>query len=173
MSAEAEVLTFLLQEKGAFPNNPHLPLLVYPQAVELTDAADPAERFETVWRRNDWQPAWRWGVYDFPHYHSTAHEALGVYRGSAKLRFGNSPDATVQIHAGDMIVIPAGVAHQNLGASDDFHVVGGYPHGQSADLMRGKAGERPGADHRIHAVPLPTSDPLFGSEGPLIRYWRQ
>ena len=50
---------------------------------------------------------------------------------------------SAHVEAGDVIIIPAGVGHQNLGSSPDFHVVGGYPVGPEPDLLRGNPGERP------------------------------
>ena len=65
---------------------------------------------------------------------------------------------------GDVIVIPAGVAHQNISASDDFGVVGAYPDGREWDLLRGRSGERPvspalrGSQHRDKRTwPVPES----------------
>ena len=75
------------------------------------------------------------------------------------------------VRPGDVIVIPAGVAHKNLGASADFRVVGAYPRGQHPDLCTGKPGERPQADRRIARVPLPEQDPVYGPGGPLIAHW--
>lgn len=175
MAANLELLTFRFGDAGAFPNHPRLPVLVYKHAAAARGAANEAEAiakfFESAWPKHHWQAAWRWGVYDFVHYHSTAHEVLGIYRGRASLRLGDSAGATLVVEAGDMIVLPAGTAHQNLGASEDFHVVGGYPDGQTADLLRGHPGERPAADERIAAVPLPKADPLTGRTGPLVSQW--
>lgn len=175
MAEAADVLTFRFQDAGAFPNHPTLPVLVYKRARSPADAGGTealAGWFEQIWPQHGWHPAWRYGVYDFPHYHSTAHEALGVYRGHASLRLGDHVGVTLVVEAGDLIVLPAGTAHQNLGASSDFHVVGGYPVGQTADLLRGKPGERPAADARIAHVPLPSGDPLFGATGPLAKHWK-
>ncbi len=152
-------------DAGDIPNS-RSPLLVYAGAVP----AD-ADAIETLFRRNGWQPAWRYGVYPFPHYHSTAHEVLGVYRGSARIRLGHSAGRVFEVKAGDVIVIPAGVGHENLGASEDFHVVGGYPPDQRADLLRGREGERPAADERIAQLAQPVTDPVYGAGGPLVALW--
>jgi uncharacterized protein YjlB len=158
------------KDDGIFPNSP-LSLLRYRQAV-ITDARDPASIFERRFAENDWTNSWRDGVYSFPHYHSTAHEVLGVYSGAATLRLGGGHGKNVEVHAGDVIVIPAGVAHQNIGASDDFGVVGAYPGGSDWDLLRGLPGERPKADRNIATLPTPDNDPIFGAEGPLRRIWK-
>jgi uncharacterized protein YjlB len=97
---------------------------------------------------------------------------LGVYSGAATLRLGGEPGKDVEVHAGDVIVIPAGVAHQNIGASNDFGVVGAYPEGRKWDLLRGLPGERPKADHNIAALPMPENDPIYGLEGPLPKIWQ-
>src|ERR1041385_8695240 len=104
-----------------FPNS-GLPVLVY---REVTDFAvvDPAAFLEERFAANDWTNSWRDGVYPFAHYHSTSHEVLGVYSGSANLRLGGDHGKTVEVHAGDVIVIPAGVAHQNISSSGHFGVV--------------------------------------------------
>lgn len=174
MADAPEVLTFRFGDADAIPNNPKLPVLVYKQAGAAAGARDPeslARWFEQTWPKHGWRAAWRYGVYEFPHYHSTAHEVLGVYRGQASLRLGDKAGATLVVQAGDMVVLPAGTAHQNLGASADFHVVGGYPEGQEADLLRGEPGERPAADQRIARVPRPAADPLTGAAGALVANW--
>ena len=75
--------------------------------------------------------------------------------------------------AGDVVVIPAGVAHKSLGAGNDFVVVGAYPRGQEGyDMCRGKREERLQADRNIVSVPLPGADPLYGPDGPLTEHWR-
>ena len=93
---------------------------------------------------NGWGGSWRDGIYPFPHYHSTAHEVLGICRGEAKVRFGGDTGIVLAVRAGDVVVIPAGVGHQNLGASADLLVVGAYPRGQSWDL----AAAAPKSGHR-------------------------
>lgn len=169
----ADVLTFRFQDSGSIPNNPHLPVVLYQHVGRPNPRPDElAAWFEREWPKHGWHAAWRWGVYDFPHYHSTAHEILGVYRGQATLRLGHTTGVTIVAEAGDVLVLPAGTAHQNLGSSADFHVVGGYPEGQEADLLRGEAGERPAADERIANVPLPIGDPLLGPTGALVEHWR-
>ena len=166
----SNVIKHTLTDDGTFPNNADLPLLVYPGALPLPEQ-DPASAFESKFRENGWGGSWRDGIYSYHHYHSTAHEVLGVYRGMARVQLGGDERVTLTVEPGDVIVIPAGVAHKNLGSSRDFGVVGAYPAGQQWDMNYGKAGERPEADENIAQVPLPEQDPVFGSDGPLVRSW--
>ena len=83
----ASVGAHWFKDDGAIPNNPELPLLVYRRATTLADD-DPATVFEALFTANGWPAAWRNGIHPFHHFHSTAHEALGVYRGTATARFG-------------------------------------------------------------------------------------
>lgn len=167
----ANLLVLRFSDAGDIPNNPSLPALVVKKAIQAVKPEERARFFEETWPKHGWIPAWRWGVYDFPHYHSTAHEILGVFAGQATLRIGGKTGATLSVEAGDMIILPAGTGHQNLGGSPDFQVVGGYPKNQKADLMKGKSGERPQADQRIAQVPPPIGDPLGGSHGPVCDHW--
>src|ERR1700742_3634573 len=81
-SAMTEPQTFTFADDGAIPNSKR-PLLVYRQAVP----ADPAA-IERIFTANRWPAAWRDAVHPFHHFHSDAHEALGVASGHAKVRFG-------------------------------------------------------------------------------------
>jgi uncharacterized protein YjlB len=167
---EVEPQQLVFKDDGSIPNNT-LPLLLYREAF-APDTKDLASVMEQRFAENDWTGSWRAGVYPFLHYHSTSHEVLGVFSGSATLRLGGAQGTTVEVRLGDVIVIPAGVGHQNLGSSADFSVVGAYPGGRQWDLLRGLPGERPQADRNIAAVPLPDNDPVYGSNGPLKRIWK-
>ena len=167
---KAEVTSHLFEDDGAIPNNSSLPFLIYLTALEGT-AGDLAAAFEDRFAANRWGGSWRYGVYPFPHYHSTAHEVLGVARGTATLRLGGGNGIEIPVSAGDMVVIPAGGGHQNLGSSPDFLVVGAYPEGQEPDLCRGRPEERPRVLDNIARVPLPERDPVHGAEGPLAERW--
>jgi uncharacterized protein YjlB len=162
--------TAIFKDDGVIPNNCY-PLLLYRGVINV-GPADPAARVEEQFAANNWTNSWRNGIYPFHHYHSTSHEVLGIYRGSATMRLGGEQGRDFIVQAGDVIVIPAGVGHKNLGASDDFAVVGAYPDGRQWDLLTGKTGERPKADHNIAALPLPGRDPVYGANGPLRVIWR-
>ncbi len=73
---------------------------------------------------------WRNGIYGFHHYHSTAHEVLGVYAGWTDVQFGGQAGIGVRLEKNDVVLIPAGVAHKNLAQSTGFGIVGAYPRGQ-------------------------------------------
>ena len=165
-----QVIHQRLKDDGSFPNNERLPLLVY-QGVLALPHSNPAAIVEDLFESNGWNGSWRNGIYEFHHYHSTAHEVLGVYSGSAEVQLGGDNGVSLTVGRGDVIIIPAGVAHKNLGADSDFRVVGAYPLGQGPDMCYGKAGERPQADQNIIKVPLPQKDPVDGIGGPMVDHW--
>ena len=89
---EPEQFTFI--DDGRYPGSV-LPLLLYRAAI-TADSEDRGSIFERAFAQNDWCNSWRNGVYSFSHYHSTSHEVLGVYHGSAKLRLGGKHGQTVE-----------------------------------------------------------------------------
>jgi len=149
-------------DDGSIPNNPTLPVLIYPAVLDL-DGADPAGDCIERFAAHGWHGAWRNGIFPFPHFHSNAHEALGICAGEAEVRLGGTGGLTLTVRAGDALVLPAGTGHQNLGSSPDFLVVGAYPDGMDWDLCRGGADERPDVLDAIRRVPTPLTDPLHGT----------
>jgi uncharacterized protein YjlB len=167
--AQERVVHF--SDDGLIPNNPKLPLVIYRRALKM-QGRDAAGRIEELVAANEWGGTWRNGIYGYHHYHSTAHEVLLVYCGSAGVQLGGESGVVEQLETGDVLIIPAGVAHKNLGSSNDFAVIGAYPEGQEWDICYGKPEERLKADENIARVPLPKSDPVYGADGPLLRHWR-
>lgn len=161
-----EIQTHLLEHDGTIPNNPRFPLLVYPNA--FPSKVSP-EQIQDCFSANRWHGNWVNGVFDYHHYHSTAHEVLGCFSGSATVQFGGESGPKIEIAAGAGVVIPAGVGHKNLGSSSDFGVVGAYPPGQDWDLC-----ERDDGSHAevIANVGKPPTDPFFGECGALIDLWK-
>src|SRR5882672_3037179 len=119
----AKVVAHLLAADGAIPNHPRWPLLVYPAAL-----------FEQLFARNGWPAAWRNGVFPFHHFHSNAHETLGIYSGEVTVQFGGDGGVVVTARAGDVIVLPAGTGHKKLSSRGALGVVGAYPAGEHADM---------------------------------------
>ena len=167
---EIEVQEHFFEDDGRIPNNPELPLLVYPGALGDLDLSP--SRCKELLAKNGWSGAWVNGVFSYHHYHSNAHEVLCVVSGEASIALGGPQGVTVEVNARDVLVIPAGVGHRNAGSSNDFAVLGAYPRGQeSYDLRTGEEGERPKVLENIRSVPLPEADPLYGSVEPLLARW--
>lgn len=153
--------TFLLERHDWVPNHPHLPVLHWHEVVVNGDIA---EQLEQRFSHHGWEPQWRGGIYDYHHYHSTAHEALGCFAGQATVMLGGPGGREVHVRAGDVVLLPAGTGHRCLGASDDFGVVGAYPLQQDWDVCR----DAPDAQRleRIRTLPFPPEGPVGGKD-----YW--
>src|SRR5690242_4915858 len=161
-----EPQAFNFADDGAIPNS-KLPLLVYRQALP----ADPAA-IERIFTANRWPAAWRDSVHPFHHFHSDAHEVLGVASGSGKVLFGGPSGQVLEVSAGDVVVIPAGVGHCRQSKSDDLLIVGAYPDNTGArDLRRGNPAEHEEVVRNVASVSLPLADPVSGDDGPLMRVW--
>lgn len=161
---------YFYAESGGIPNS-RFPLIAYEGAIDAT-IADPEAAFEQLFGSHRWGHCWRNGIFDFHHYHSTAHEVLGIARGSAEVMFGGATGETLALQAGDAVLIPAGVGHMRESASPDLMVIGAYPLGQRPDLVMDGALEPEFARARIEAVPFPEADPIEG-RGALQRLWRR
>ncbi|KAK1238573.1 hypothetical protein MKX07_004149 [Trichoderma sp. CBMAI-0711] len=117
-------------------------------------------------------PQWRYTMYDTTHFHSTTHEVLCVAAGRAKLCFGgerNPGRVEPVVSKGDVIVVPAGVAHRLLENLDPepFLMVGSYPSGKTWDMCYGKNADEYDADS-IKALPWFGKDPIYGDDGPVL-----
>jgi uncharacterized protein YjlB len=149
-----------LDASGAVPNNPALPVILVAGAFE----AGSPEAAEAMFARHGWPPAWRNGIYSYPHLHSTAHEALAIARGEVTVLIGGEGGARRHLSAGDAVVLPAGTAHQKLDGSEDLLVVGAYPPGQEADELRPdqRMPEPAALRAAIAALPDPPCNPVNG-----------
>ncbi|MDR5757176.1 cupin [Caballeronia sp. LZ035] len=168
LSPHARCEHFMLPENGWVPNNRRLPVLLWRGAIDPV-APDGAGRFEALFAQNGWPPQWRDGVFDYHHYHSTAHEVLGIASGDAELILGGPHGRVIAVRAGDALVLPAGTGHCRLTSGRGFQVVGAYPPGQQWDIRREALDERERA--AMEALPFPASDPVAGDDGPLRHHW--
>jgi len=164
------VAAHLLAAAGAIPNHPRWPLLVYPGAVAV-EGDDPAAAFEALFGRNRWPPAWRNGVYPFHHFHSDAHEALGIYSGEVTVQFGGEGGVVLTVRPGDVIVLPAGTGHKKLSSRGSLGIVGAYPMGQKPDMHTAPFADAQRSAAAVARVPLPDCDPVHGAKGPLFEQW--
>jgi uncharacterized protein YjlB len=172
LTKSADPLALTFTDDGSIPNNPLLPFLVYRGAIDLSGTPDPEQVVEKTFARHGWGEMWRNGIYRYVHYHSMIHEALGIARGKAKVRFGGINGEVVDISAGDVVVLPAGTGHQAMWVAPELVVIGAYPKSGKYDLCRGSKAEHAKALVTIPQVPLPATDPVHGKDGPLMRLWR-
>lgn len=164
------IVRSILTEDGPFPNNALLPLLLYRNACRL-EGDGTAETVKELLETNGWGDSWVDGIYKEHHFHSTAHEVLVALAGSASVQFGGPNGITLNFEKGDVVIIPAGVAHCRIDSADGFTCMGAYPEGQQYDMNYGKDGERPRVDENLRKVPLPEGDPVYGGDGPLVKNW--
>ena len=159
----------LTLEPGETMPNSRLRVLIYRKAIVL-DAGTKTADFDRLFEANGWRGIWHNGIYDFDHFHSNAHEVLGVAEGRAEVQLGGDTGEALTIEAGDVLVIPAGTGHRRISKSANLVVIGAYPPGQEHyDICRTRS---PEAELRIDKVKLPESDPVRGKDGPLMKLWK-
>jgi uncharacterized protein YjlB len=155
--------SLFLADDGALPNNPRLPALIWRGALPA-DAGPEAS--EALFAENGWLPAWRDGIHPYHHYHPNAHEALAIVRGCVRVQLGGAQGPVLDLAAGDVVALPAGVGHCNLAASDDLLVVGAYPPGAQPQTCRAEPARHAESARAIAALADPPGDPVQGRPWP-------
>ncbi|KID89482.1 FAD-dependent pyridine nucleotide-disulfide oxidoreductase [Metarhizium guizhouense ARSEF 977] len=212
-----EPTVYQIRPTKLVPNSPK-PLLHYKGYFNKHGKPDAATIYD-AFRGNGWDVQWvtRYGKYQRSHYHPETHEAMAVLSGPGIIRWGvaDTDDdgdkhtygtaheegaLQTEANAGDVFVIPAGVAHKSFDPQapepDAQCLTGGY-HGIDGENPREIVGRVPlsgftmmgayprgcswswaeGGDHlaRFEAVwnvPLPTLDPVVGGEGGVGAHWK-
>jgi uncharacterized protein YjlB len=159
--------TYFFGDDGTIPNS-HLPLVVYPQ---VADNESLAEWFLTIFAYNNWGNNWQDVVLPYDHFHSNTHEVLALVSGSVSLKIGGKNGKVLHLTAGDVLIIPAGMGHYSVSNHANYQFVGGYPEGKNWDLRTGLPAERPEILENIALVALPSTDPVFGKAGMLLKIW--
>ena len=212
-----EIKEYHLHPTDLIPNSAR-PLLHYKNVIPRDPASNQCNPPD-VWalfHGNGWNVSWivRYGRTQPSHFHSRAHETMAVLSGTATIRFGagdTSDDmeantwgdaweaggVEVEAEAGDVFVIPAGVAHKTYNARPEhelhlltkgtghgigegdpreimseialsgFTMMGAYNGGDWDFVMSG------GDYESSWSVPKPELDPVFGeSEKGLRKIWR-
>ncbi|MBA4849416.1 cupin [Emticicia sp. BO119] len=160
--------TYRFSDDGHIPNN-ILPVILYRQ---VTKAKDKSEWFENTFKTNGWTNNWRDVIYRCDHFHSTTHEVLGVGKGTVIMHIGGQMGISIEVSAGDVLILPAGTGHSAISEHINYEIVSGYPQGRKWDVLLGTAEERKQAIPRIEKLPVPSEDPVFGKDGELLRLWQ-
>jgi len=161
--------TYVFASENGIPNSP-LPLALW--RGRLPGAARDGEAACALYRRNGWAGTWVYTVYPFWHFHTRGHEVLACVSGAATIGFGGDGGMKAEVAAGDVCVIPAGVGHKRLAATDDFLMAGGYPPGQDGDIVKPGEIDVDEAAKTIAKLPLPMTDPVTGGDDGIVRLWR-
>lgn len=126
-----------------------------------------------LYERNGWQGTWVYHVFPYWHFHTLGHEVLTGVAGSARIGFGGEGGIEVDVEPGDVVIIPAGVGHKRLTSSEGFLVAGGYPPGQSGNIVRPGDIDEAVLRRAIEAVALPETDPISGKADGVVAAWRE
>lgn len=176
LNANPRVEALYLADTGTVPNS-RLPVVVYKAAFspQAPSSSDVDQGLTQLAWRNGWKVDWveSDAVFRYTHYHTTAHEVLAVLDEVAAIRLGGEGSKTVvHVSPGDLLGIPAGVAHRRISGNQYFRVAGLYLAGAKWDLMRVTPANYRKAQHNLPNVELPEADPLYGQDGPLMQYWK-
>ncbi|KAF9889818.1 hypothetical protein FE257_006908 [Aspergillus nanangensis] len=164
--------------QGNLVPNSRLPALVY-RGV-LPKSLDKGE-IQALCEANRWEKRGEWGPFWDAHFHPNTHECYAVFQGSSRLLLGGeghdppTGGVEVDVRAGDVIVVPAGVSHRSLSAAGDYRYIGVYPEECPRwrnDWCEGKEAMS-GLQEEIRNVITPNHDPVYGEDGPLPVLWRK
>lgn len=161
-----------LKEHPPFPNHP-LPVIYYPGALKelVEQSSDEGEAVKDFFEKNGYSNGWVNGIHDYHHFHSNTPEVLCCVKGEAVVQLGGPHQNEVTFSKGDVILLPAGVAHKRLRASEDFSVVGAYPNGLTPDMQLGDAVDYERVKKRSYDVPVPATDPVSNKGGAVKKIW--
>ncbi|KAJ4266272.1 hypothetical protein NW762_004256 [Fusarium torreyae] len=175
-------------EKYYLKPTPHCPNNVFPVLVYRGVLPEPVDEASAtrILERNGWEKKGTWGTITVKHYHPNTHECYGVIQGESELIFGvggaDDPELGVKVlvRVGDVIVVPAGVAHASVDEDDKskdesewYRYIGVYPVGLPQyrfDLATEPLSEKSDLVEESRNVPIP-QDPVSGDGGPLRRIW--
>lgn len=165
-SGEVEIVRLKIPAGGQVPNNADHPAVI---ARDALDGAHDHHAVRGLMERNGWGGTWTWTVFDYHHFHPDAFEALAVASGSATLMLGGPQGETVDVRAGDVMVLPPGFGHRRLAMRDGFQISGAYPTGQeNYTVVRGSSGCDDTMRRQIATVAKPRTDPVWGGGGALL-----
>lgn len=166
------VVAINISENKPFPNNT-LPVLYYEDVLsDVLDASYTADDVLSFFEDNGYIKGWVAGIMDKHHFHSTAHEALACTEGKVRVQLGGPNGEMYTLRKGDVILLPAGVSHKKLGATQGFEIVGAYPQNDSKyDFQYGAASDYEAIKESIKNVNKPLTDPITGSPKNIDEYW--
>ncbi|WQF88074.1 Putative uncharacterized protein YjlB [Colletotrichum destructivum] len=177
---------YIVRPTAHCPNN-FLPVLVYRGVLPEPHNE---ETTSTYLQRYGWVKKGTWGTITTKHFHPNTHECYGIFQGDSELVFGegggdtSGTGARCFVRAGDVVVVPAGVAHASVtqerkleeggDGGERYRYIGVYPEG--APKWRNEYGKKPLVDNRelaeeVSYVPVPDKDPISGLGGPLVQIW--
>ncbi|PLB38192.1 cupin domain-containing protein [Aspergillus candidus] len=145
----SQIIPYTIKPTTLIPNSPK-PLLLYKNCFIRDGKVDAALAFSTF-QHNGWDAQWvtTYGHHQRSHYHPATHEVMVVLSGPGRIRWGTADlgddpekhtygtayeDGALftDVEAGDLFVIPAGVAHKsydrNSLISDAQCLTGGDAH---------------------------------------------
>ena len=147
--------------------NSQLPVLIYRD----TASGEGLENlFRQVFSANGWGGLWTGAIFGYDHFHSNAHEVVGVVSGEAILGLGGASGKRVEVSEGDIVIVPAGTGHRRVRGSSGVMVIGAIPSGQGEHDIYADLQSCTDYRTRIGAVATP-NDPAYGAAGALAAAW--
>jgi len=157
-------LSFIESRKYYFKPDDSIPNNILPVIIHKTESSvkgdNLADLLEFTFTKNGWTNTWRWGMYDYHHFHSNTFEVVAVFKGNATIQIGGDEGLKLDIEVGDVILLPPGTGHKCLVHSPDFTLIGAYPNGIEPDLHRSYAANKEGIIENIGNVKMYEVEPI-------------